>query len=180
MPSSVPSARIRGAQPDDADALVGLQTSIYHEDLWFVGDGPPSAERLRRRLRGLETEMELYLVAGHWANGQPPRLYAWLELNRFFTAKMKHVAMLTLAVSRERRRQGLGRRLLACACDWAEEVGVEKVQLNVRASNAAAVALYQAEGFVLEGRERRQIKTSSGYDDNLLMSRFLQEGPRSG
>lgn len=173
MSTLSPAAQVRGAQPDDAEALAALQASIYAEDLWFVGDGPPSAERLRRRLRSLETGMELYLVAGRWVPGGPPQLYAWLELNRFFMAKMRHVAMLTLAVSEERRRQGLGRRLLVCACDWALEVGVAKVQLNVRATNSAAIALYEAEGFVLEGREKRQIKTASGYEDNLLMAKFM-------
>lgn len=167
-----PALSIRHAREEDAPALLALQAAIYREDHWFVGDGPPSADSLRRRLRELKPEMELYLLAGEWALG-PPRVYAWLELNRFFMAKMRHVAMLTLAVSQDKRRQGLGRALLAQAYGWVEGVGAEKIQLNVRASNLPAIALYRAEGFALEGRERKQVKTAAGYEDNLVMAKFL-------
>lgn len=175
MASLASPVRIQAARPADAEAFVALQGSIYEEDRWFVGDGPPPVERVQRRLRALDPEMELVLLAGDWPPDEPPRLHAWLELNRFAMLKMRHVAMLTLAVARERRRQGLGRRLLACAYDWAADVGVAKVQLNVRATNAAAIALYEAEGFELEGREKRQVKTGSGFEDNLLMAKFLRD-----
>ncbi len=160
---------IRLAQEGDAEALVALQRSIYEEGAWFVGDGPPSPESLRRKLRNLEPKMELYLLAQ--AGGLD--LCGWLELNRFFISRMRHVAMLTLAVHQERRRQGVGKRLLEHAYEWAAQVGVEKIQLNVRAGNDAAIALYGVQGFVLEGRERQQIKTTAGYEDNLIMAKFL-------
>ena len=43
-----------------------------------------------------------------------------------------------------------------------------------------AVALYEAEGFELEGRERNQVKLvgleGEGFEDNLIMGRWLPEG----
>ncbi len=52
-----------------------------------------------------------------------------------------------VAVSPEYRGQGLGKRLM----DWLEEraknEGVEKLFLEVRVSNAPALALYKARGF---------------------------------
>ena len=43
----------------------------------------------------------------------------------------------------------------------------------MRASNRAAITLYQSEGFVTEGCERAQIRSGLGYEDNLVMAKFL-------
>ncbi len=156
----------RPAEPDDAAALVALQRSIYQEGRWFVGDGPAAVETLARRLRALDETMSLFLVA-------TPELAGWLELSRLTPARLRHVAVLTLAVGAPWRRQGLGRGLLERAYPWAERVGVEKIQLNVRSNNHAALSLYESQGFTVEGREVRQIREDSRYEDNLIMAKFL-------
>ena len=56
---------------------------------------------------------------------------------------------------------------------WARRVGVEKLRLDVRASNHPAIALYESEGFEREGCERRFLRDETGYDDNLTYGKFL-------
>lgn len=51
-----------------------------------------------------------------------------------------------LAVTPERRGQGIGRRLFAAAEDWLRAAGTPKVQLMVRSDNAGSVAFYAAMG----------------------------------
>jgi len=51
-----------------------------------------------------------------------------------------------LAVAPERRRQGLGRRMMAAAEDWLRAAGAPKIQLMVRDGNAEAIAFYEALG----------------------------------
>ena len=63
--------------------------------------------------------------------------------------------------------------LLEAAYPWAAAASVLKLQLSVRAGNGAAVALYEREGFVLEGCERNQVFDDGGFEDNLLMAKFL-------
>lgn len=133
-----------------------------------MGDGPPSAETLRGRLRQLEPERSLYLVAA-----QEETLLGWLELHRLSPEKLFHVAVLTLAVAAPHRQRGIAGELLARAYGWAREVGVAKLQLSVRAHNRAARALYEREGFVLEGCERQQVRDGDVLEDNLLMAKFL-------
>lgn len=181
---------IRRAEPSDATALVDLQRQIYREERWFVGDGAPAVATMAQRLRTGDPGMSLWLLAagsereqapigrGDEPGGKrpgPPRLRAWLELHRLPSERLRHVATLTLAVAPGWRRRGLGSKLLASGYGWARDVGVVKIGLNVRAGNEAAIRLYQREGFVLEGRERRQIRTREGFEDNLLMARFLAE-----
>lgn len=160
---------IRAAAPADAPALAALHAQIYAEGRWFVGDAAPSVEVLRGRLRGLEPTRSLYLVA---LCGRA--LCGWLELHRLPPKKLAHVAVLTLAVGQPYRRQGIAARLLAGSYPWGREVGVLKLQLSVRARNEAAITLYRREGFVLEGRERAQVMDDEGFEDNLVMAKFLR------
>lgn len=55
--------------------------------------------------------------------------------------------ILNLAVDPASRRRGAGRRLLEAMVTWLEGHGVRDVFLEVRASNAAAIALYERSGF---------------------------------
>ena len=47
------------------------------------------------------------------------------------------------------------------------------MSLTVYPHNTAAVALYRAFGFVEEGRLSGQSKKSYGYEDEVIMSRWL-------
>jgi len=158
--------------------------TIYQEGRFFVGDGPPLPEALARRIGGDDPTYALYLVAecrreadglGEGARQDGAReVGAWLELHRMQPRRMRHVAVLTVAVAPACRRQGLGRGLLQRSYRWAADVGVSKVSLNVRAGNAAAIALYLSEGFVEEGRERGQVRTDDGgFEDNMIMGRMV-------
>ncbi len=163
---------IRPARPDDAPALAALMDGIYAERRWFVGDVGPTAGELRRRLRALDPA-RLWFGVAVAPSGDGEALLGWLEARRFALPRLAHVASLTLAVAPEARRRGVGRSLLRAVEPWAARVGVVKLRLDVRASNAAALALYAAEGYVEEGRERRQIRDADGEDDNVVLAKFL-------
>jgi L-phenylalanine/L-methionine N-acetyltransferase len=92
----------------------------------------------------------------------------------------RHVAALGMSVSKEWRGRGVGSALLQEALRWARSVGVEKVSLTVYEHNTRAVALYRKFGFVDEGRLSGQSKKSYGYEDEVIMSRWLtpQGDPR--
>lgn len=164
----MPAPTLRSAEEADAAALVRLQREIYREGRWFVGDGPPTTDSLARRLRSLDAEQSLVLVA----EGRPG-LAGWLELHRLPPRRMRHIAVLTIAVAAPWRRHGVGRRLMRAGYCWARDAGIRKISLNVRSGNAAALALYEREGFVVEGRERDQVRTDDGFEDNVIMAKFL-------
>lgn len=68
------------------------------------------------------------------------------------------------------RRQGLGRQLATKAIQAAHHVGIERVELEVFASNETAIALYRGLGFMTEGIKRRARKLDGKYEDNVLMA----------
>ena len=57
-----------------------------------------------------------------------------------------------LAVDPARRRDGLGRRLVAQAEDWLATQGVPKLMLVIRDTNAAVQAFYERLGYAQEPR----------------------------
>lgn len=59
-----------------------------------------------------------------------------------------------LAVTRDSRRQGVGRRLIDAVVERAGRRGVEQLHLQVRVSNVAARRLYAGAGFQFVGRLR--------------------------
>lgn len=169
--------QVRGATRRDADAVLRLLAGIYSEGVYFVGDGPESRGSLSARLSGDDPQRSLYLVAE-----RDEEVVGWLELHRSPASRLRHVAILTLAVAPTARRRGVGRALLKSCYGWCRRVGVLKVSLNVRSSNSAAIALYESEGFEVEGSERKQIRLPAaqggGFEDNILMGKWLGDEER--
>lgn len=76
------------------------------------------------------------------------------EITGFLVARLlvQEAEILNFAVRTDVRRRGMGSRLLAQAIDWSEIHRVERVQLEVRASNSAALSFYEHHGFSIVGR----------------------------
>ena len=55
--------------------------------------------------------------------------------------------MMNIAVHPDYRRQGIGRNLVLALADALKEKGIRGLMLEVRASNAPAIALYEQLGF---------------------------------
>ncbi|HAR06945.1 MAG: ribosomal-protein-alanine acetyltransferase [Cobetia sp.] len=80
-----------------------------------------------------------------------------------------------ITVHAAQRGQGVGARLLAAAIaqarDWQRDSGLERLLLEVRASNAAAAALYAKAGFTRDGvRKGYYPLADGGREDAWLMS----------
>jgi len=81
--------------------------------------------------------------------------------------------VLNLCVSPVQRRQGLGNLLLERLLEDARAAGAQRVFLEVRPSNADAVALYDARGFHLITRRPHYYPTHTGREDALVMAMEL-------
>ena len=106
--------------------------------------------------------------------GSPFGLYLVLEEGGeiFGQIGVRHILdelhITTLAIRPERRRQGYARTLIEAALAAFPEA--RRVHLEVRPSNAAARALYEALGFARTGLRRRYY----GDEDALLMTLDLE------
>ena len=98
-----------------------------------------------------------------------PELLAYISVYH----TLDELEILNLAVVPEERRKGFGRRILNAALHVARKMGMQKVLLEVRVGNHAAIALYRSSGFRQVG-VRPRYYTDSG-EDALIYVCSLQE-----
>lgn len=78
--------------------------------------------------------------------------------------------ILTLAVEREARGQGLGRALVVGLLERLRADGVRKISLEVRSSNGVALELYRSLGFATAGTRARYYRDG---EDALVLGAAL-------
>ncbi len=111
------------------------------------------------------------LAAGYeaWLQRADGRLVAFAVL----MPAVDEAHLLDIGVVPERQRGGLGRALLEFLCDRARRQGMRRMLLEVRPSNAAAIAFYRRHDFVEIGRRRGYYPAPEGREDALVMARTL-------
>ncbi|MDQ6620295.1 MAG: ribosomal protein S18-alanine N-acetyltransferase [Pseudomonadota bacterium] len=82
--------------------------------------------------------------------------------------------ILNISVIHDARREGLGRTLLRRFVDDARHFGAEQVFLEVRVSNAPAIALYLSESFVPVARRKAYYpaRASDDFREDALVMRL--------
>ena len=122
---------IRSMTADHIPALAALEAACFAD--------PWSAAALAEEL---QNPAAVFLVA---VDGERVLGYAG----------MHHVAdegyIANVAVAPTARRQGVARRLLAALTDYGKAHTLYRLTLEVRVSNAAAIALYEGDGWVRDG-----------------------------
>jgi ribosomal protein S18 acetylase RimI-like enzyme len=83
-----------------------------------------------------------------------------------------------MAVAAPWQRQGIGGRLLRAGLLWCRSQAAERVFLEVRATNAAAIALYQRAGFSALGNRPGYYREPS--EDGLQMQKLLDPVASAG
>lgn len=107
-----------------------------------------------------------------------PLAYVLVEADSGFLvgrAVAGEAELLTLAVSPDARRRGLGRKLVSRFLYQSRLRLAERAFLEVAADNAPAIALYESAGFTPTGRRRAYYQAPDGQRlDALVLARDLQ------
>lgn len=82
--------------------------------------------------------------------------------------------LLNLCIAQEHQSQGHGRHLLRRMIDLARWHGVERLLLEVRPSNLAALRIYEAEDFFEIGTRPGYYPARRGREDAIVMSKRLR------
>jgi ribosomal protein S18 acetylase RimI-like enzyme len=96
----------------------------------------------------------------------------WCDVSPMTREGFTHCGTLGMGVRKDFRRLGIGRRLLEQTIDEAGAIGLERVELEVFASNTPAIRLYDQAGFVVEGVKKRGRKLDGEHDDLVQMALF--------
>ena len=123
-------------------------------------------------------EQTLAFVHGLLANGGVQLLAiadknsvaGWCDVARVPWEGLRHVGRMGMGLLPQYRGQGHGQRLAEATVEAAFKVGMERIELEVFASNLPAIRLYEKLGFQHEGLKRRFRKLDGAYDDNVIMA----------
>jgi RimJ/RimL family protein N-acetyltransferase len=132
--------------------------------LGFV-EGPP-LEHTRAFVRALIAGAGVQFLA----IDESDSVIGWCDIFRNPQEGFRHRGQLGMGVLPQARGRGLGGRLAAAAIEQAWSERLERVELDVFASNAPAIKLYRKLGFNVEGVKRRARKLDGSYDDIVLMA----------
>lgn len=158
------NATIRKAELRDAASIARAEQEIAREPGFFCSQ--PSELSEQNVKNTIESSHGVYFVAE--CNGCIAA-HAFLEILPL--QSLKHIAQLNIAVHKGFQTRGIGTQMMERIIEWAKESeSIEKIELNVRASNAQAIALYKKMGFLEEGCLKRRVKTEIGYIDDILMA----------
>lgn len=145
--------------------------AVARERRWIgLVEGPP-LEASRQFVEQVIQGGGVHLVAVDGADA----VVGWCDVERHAREGFRHGGRLGIGMLPEARGQGLGRRLMTEAIQAARRQGLERIELEVFASNPRAIALYESFGFVREGVKRRARKLDGRYDDDVLMALLLDD-----
>ena len=91
-----------------------------------------------------------------------------------FSMAVDEAHLLNLCVASECRRSGLATLLLDQVVAEVTQAGADRLYLEVRPSNRAALRLYGGQGFRQVGRRPGYYPTDDGREDALVMLRHLE------
>lgn len=174
-------ALLRPARSEDAHMLLYALNEVANEGRFLLRRAWEITPELEQRwVRAALSGLDLLVVAVLLEN--PETLHELgvagsLSLTRGRPEFVRHTAELGMWLRSAYREQGLGSGMLEYALDWAGAQGdIEKITLSARSSNRRALNLYRKYGFREEGRRQGFVKTEQGYEDEVLLARFVR-GP---
>jgi len=155
-----PAVELRRATLADVDAVLDIEAASF-SDPWS-----------RYAVASSIASPATVVTVAEWPGqrGAPPVLVGYSVLAR----AADEAELLNLAVAEAARGRGTGSALVRRAIADAVEWGAWAVFLEVRASNAAALALYLRAGFSEVGRRRGYYRRPS--EDALILRRELLPG----
>jgi ribosomal-protein-alanine acetyltransferase len=146
---------IRAMTPDDVDVVLAIE-QVVQAYPWSRGNFMDALD-------------SGYLCSVDEQDGQI-RAYAILM------PVVDEAELLNIGVAAGQQRRGVGRVMLAGMLDAARKKNMRCVFLEVRASNAAALALYRSAGFMQIGVRRGYYMNGVGAEDASTMACELTDG----
>lgn len=140
----------------------------------------PADARMFERVRRIDESAGLYpwpetALAHALQAGELQLTMAGNEAVGFLVSQavLDETTLMHLAVAGEHQRQGWGRQMMQCWVQQQRQAGQQRLLLEVRSTNQAAIALYRSLGFETIGQRRGYYVSPDGVEDALVMALAL-------
>lgn len=102
------------------------------------------------------------------------RIVGQLGAENYTNPRRRHACNIGMIVCEFARSQGVGHGLLSAFIELATNwMGITRIELEVYTDNQAALALYEKNGFIIEGTAKNYALKAGVYVDSYLMARTL-------
>ena len=162
---------VREARLEDAERLHEFYKKVTSETHYLI--------TLPDEIRDVPSER--YLIRIY--SSQKNRLYlvglvrseivAILKFAGMRRKLLEHSGEMSIAVLRDFWGLGIGSILMEELIKWSEDVGIERIELNVLEDNTRAIRLYEKFGFEVEGIKRKAVKINGDYMNLVMMAKLL-------
>jgi ribosomal protein S18 acetylase RimI-like enzyme len=167
-----PQVLIVPTRPSHASSLREALGEVARERRWLATVEPFSEVETRAFIEVNRSAGSPLFVAVLDAT-----VVGWCDIVRLYPFPgYEHNGRLGMGVVAGWRGRGLGGRLLDRALDSAPGAGFQRVELEVYASNTAALALYRRRGFEIEGVKRGIRILDGRVEDVVCMARPVGGG----
>ena len=161
---------IRESTAADVEGFRACLDAVARERRWLAMLAAPSLDEVHDFLERQRRLGMVQLVAAAGA-----RIVGWCDVIPKPIEGFRHSSDLGMGLLAEYRGRGLGRALLEGTLERARAAGLLRVELEVYASNAVAIALYERCGFRHEGRRRRARLLGGVFEDVVEMALLFDE-----
>jgi RimJ/RimL family protein N-acetyltransferase len=167
---------IRSALPSDAQEFLRMVRSMLEEGEFMIRapeEHTMSVEQAREWIESQQMRVRNVVIVVEADRG----LIGFLNFYQDTRRRLSHQGEFGMSVDKAWRNYGVGRAMLEALIGWGErEPLLEKLRLEVFATNIGAIHLYTSLGFEEEGRLMKQVKMDDGrFIDLVLMRKFLKK-----
>ena len=154
---------VRDTTEADAERVAALIDTVARERRYLAGTVGFPVDSTRAFIASVKGAGGVHVVAV--ISGE---VIGWCDIVPHPFEGMRHVGRLGMGVQRDHRSRGVGLELLSVAVRKAFARALERIELEVFASNRSAVRFYERFGFESEGRKVAARKLNGVTDDILL------------
>ncbi|HUG33408.1 MAG TPA: GNAT family N-acetyltransferase [Anaerolineales bacterium] len=162
--------QIRSITAKDFEGFHACLDSVARERK-FLGlvEASPLEKTRKWLMEGMERG-EIRLIALDGSN-----VVGWCDIEISQNEGFTHAGRFGMGIHKDYRGLGLGSGLLKETLSVAKNKGLERVALDVFASNISAIKLYEKFNFQVEGCKRKARKIDGIYDDILAMAILFEQ-----
>lgn len=164
---------LREAEGGDAAQVLEFLNRVGGEsdNLLFGENGFPMAEDRERAFLELLRRAEKSLLLAGFVGDELVSISSVDALTA--RERVAHRASVSITVGKDFWGLGIGRRAMEALISFAKSAGLEVLQLEVRADNRRAVALYEGLGFERLGLYKKFMKVNGRDFDAWYMNLYL-------
>lgn len=150
------------------DGFWRAMDSVAKEGLYIAFLEAPSLEKTEYYIfEQLKNNMPHYVAL---VDGD---VVGWCDISSLNRPVFVHSGILGMGLISKYRGNGIGKALIQATLMKAKEIGLTRVELDVREKNTRAIELYKKFGFIVEGIKRNSTRINGIYENDLVMGLLL-------